>query len=61
MLIGFERAEIRGRPPLGTLSPNRNRNMQGKLKSGMEENEFNCEVQSAKALTYDITISQYHW
>jgi serine/threonine protein kinase len=49
MLVDFERAEIRGRPPLGTLSPNRKRSIQGKPKSDMKDDEFHCEIQSARA------------
>jgi tRNA A-37 threonylcarbamoyl transferase component Bud32 len=48
MLVDFERAEIRGRPPLGILSPNRKRNIQGKLKFDVKD-EFYCEIQSARA------------
>lgn len=49
MLVDFERAEFRVRPPLGTLSPNRKRNLQGKLKSEIKVDEFNCEMESARA------------
>ena len=49
MLVDFERAEIRGRLPLGTLSPNRKRNLRGKLKSDMKADQFYCEIQSASA------------
>lgn len=45
MLVDFQRAEIRVMPPLGTLSPNRKRNLQGKLKSEMKVDEFNCEME----------------
>jgi hypothetical protein len=49
MLVDFERAEIRSRPPLGTLSPNRKRNIQGTLKSDVKEDDFFREIQSARA------------
>jgi|HubBroStandDraft_4_1064222.scaffolds.fasta_scaffold2023203_1 hypothetical protein len=49
MLVDFERAEICGRPPLGTLSPNRKRNIQGKLKSDVKDDEFYQEIQKARA------------
>ncbi|RFU25118.1 hypothetical protein B7463_g11219, partial [Scytalidium lignicola] len=40
MLIDFERAEIRVRPPLSTLSPNHKRNVQGDTKSETKDEEF---------------------
>ena len=49
MLVDFERAAIRRRRPLGTLSPNRKRNIQGKLKSDVKDDEFYCEIRSARA------------
>jgi tRNA A-37 threonylcarbamoyl transferase component Bud32 len=48
MLVDFERAEIRSRPPLGTLSPNRKRTLQGNLKFEVKEDEFYCELQNAR-------------
>ena len=48
MLVDLERAEIRSRPPLGTISPNHKRNIQGKLKTDMKD-EFICELYSARA------------
>ena len=49
MIVDFERAEIRSRSPLGTLSPNRKRNTQGKLKADVTNDEFYLEIQSARA------------
>jgi hypothetical protein len=55
MLVDFERADICSRPPLSTLSPNRKRNIQGKLKSDLQDdNDFYREIQRARA-----SISQY--
>lgn len=59
MLVDFERAEIRARLHLGTLSPNRKRNVRGKLKlneteDDKTEDEFFGEIQSARA-----SISRY--
>jgi hypothetical protein len=48
MLVEFERAEIRVRPPLGYLSPNRKRNIHGDMKSEVKDDEFYCEIESAR-------------
>jgi tRNA A-37 threonylcarbamoyl transferase component Bud32 len=45
MLIDFERASVRDRPPLNVLSPNRKRNRQGELKGVGEDDAFDREMQ----------------
>jgi hypothetical protein len=52
--IGVVDAEIRSRLPLGTLSPNRKGTLQGNLKFEVKEDEFYCELQSARG-----SISRY--
>ena len=52
--IGVVDAEIRNRPPLGTLSTNRKGTLQGNLKFEVKEDEFYCELQSARG-----SISRY--
>jgi hypothetical protein len=49
MLLDFECAEVRGRPLLGTLSPNVKRNIRRKMKSDVKDDEFYQEIQSASA------------
>lgn len=48
MLIDFERAKIRARPPLGILSPNRKRNLRGNFKDEVQD-EFSNELELARS------------
>ncbi|KAH6696536.1 hypothetical protein BKA61DRAFT_623125 [Leptodontidium sp. MPI-SDFR-AT-0119] len=50
MLVDFERAEIRARPPLTVLSPNRKRTRQGEIKDAVQDDdEFVREIRKARS------------
>jgi len=47
MCVGFERAEIRARLPLSTITSNRKRNRQEGMKSAMKDDDFDREKKGA--------------
>jgi len=48
ILVDFERAEIRARPPLSAPGPNKKRNLQGEIKGAVDDQEFANEIWSAR-------------
>ncbi|KAI9746369.1 MAG: hypothetical protein M1818_000081 [Claussenomyces sp. TS43310] len=54
MLVDFERAQIRVRPALDIISPNRKRTRRGEMKYVRNDHEFDREIRSARG-----SISQY--
>lgn len=47
ILVDLERAEIQTRSPLGIITANRKRNLQGNIKTVVEEDDFDREMKSA--------------